>query len=1072
MRKMHRPESPFLSPGYRCVARTLPYRRVSLKARIAPVRWGLGLRKEPGGPEKNTPLDPPSRGDNPDFLNLRIASVWRGLGLLSIYVAASALGRARGLLYLLGMLVCLGVGHGALAADWPMWRHDAGRTGVSAEALPSPFHLQWVRRLPPVRPAFRSARLQFDRGYEPVVLGTRLFVALPHSDCVAAYDTRTGAELWRFYADGPVRLAPVAWQGKLYFGSDDGYLYCLDAVKGALRWRFRAAPSARKVLGNGRLVSVWAVRGGPVLVEGIVYFAAGVWPFEGIFVYALDAKTGAVVWLNDRTGFLYGVHPHGSEGMGGLTPQGYLLVNGDDLVVPCGTARPAVLNRHTGALKSFSLPGEGRLPGGWFMTLDTQEARDVRRGKVAFDSEVNRERHEDTMHIGAGSPGIRSRISVNGRVFPFSEGLEGVSGEVHSMVAADGRLFVVTLEGELYCFGADATEPTRYEMPKPAAHRPEDAWNAAAARILAATEVESGYAVVFGTTSGRLAEALVSQSKLRVIALTGSAEVRERLRRRFDVAGIPAERLAVQCGAVPQLGLPPYLARLVVAEDWSAVDIAPGPALAAWVFECLQPYGGVAFLDLPDAGQCEVAAWANAGQLANVHVTQGEGFVLLRRAGALPGAVDYTGGWNAPDERVGAPLGILWYDDSLVHFKRAPQPLFLNGVMVSRDKDWKGESLGMGSALQAHFPGSGCFHLGEPGFMDVYTGRLLSREEALPRVGTIPEALAGDARPPYQYRPPYVDEKRVDDKAKWPFQREIAKGEMVNPMTGLKEPRRFVKSYGCDGGNDYGHLITMRSATPAFYDKRIESGTINISGPRSGCTNSVIPANGVLNIPYFYDGCSCSYPLPVGAALLRMPEAYEQWTAWGSGATEAMERVGINLGAPGDRMTEAGTLWVDYPSVGGPSPAVPVEMAPAAPVCFYHHSLWIEGGHGWPWVCASGALGLSQFTVKGLRQGVFTVRLYFVEPESGEPGQRVFDVLLQGKEVVGALDVARETGGKMRCLVKKFDMVDITDSLEVNLAAQTGQSVLCGIEIVRDGLGLDVLPASRTEKLLKGNGTE
>ena len=37
-----------------------------------------------------------------------------------------------------------------------------------------------------------------------------------------------------------------------------------------------------------------------------------------------------------------------------------------------------------------------------------------------------------------------------------------------------------------------------------------------------------------------------------------------------------------------------------------------------------------------------------------------------------------------------------------------------------------------------------------------------------------------------------------------------------------------------------------------------------------------------------------------------------------------VRRLGINLGAPGDRVTPAGTLWVDYPSVGGPSPQIEV----------------------------------------------------------------------------------------------------------------------------------------------------
>jgi len=81
-------------------------------------------------------------------------------------------------------------------------------------------------------------------------------------------------------------------------------------------------------------------------------------------------------------------------------------------------------------------------------------------------------------------------------------------------------------------------------------------------------------------------------------------------------------------------------------------------------------------------------------------------------------------------------------------------------------------------------------------------------------------------------------------------------------MTGQKEPRVIPKTYGCDGGVDYGMFYTLRAGTAAFYDKTLESGTVFISGPRSGCTNSIIPSGGLLNVPYFYEGCTCSYPLP------------------------------------------------------------------------------------------------------------------------------------------------------------------------------------------------------------------
>src|SRR5262249_8430907 len=118
----------------------------------------------------------------------------------------------------------------APAADWPAWRHDAGRSAATPHALPPPLRLQWVRRRPPLEPAWPDQpKLQVDAVYEPVVLGKRLFVGSSRFDCLAAYDTDSGRELWRFRAEGPVRYAPAAWQDRVFFTCDDGYLYCVDA---------------------------------------------------------------------------------------------------------------------------------------------------------------------------------------------------------------------------------------------------------------------------------------------------------------------------------------------------------------------------------------------------------------------------------------------------------------------------------------------------------------------------------------------------------------------------------------------------------------------------------------------------------------------------------------------------------------------------------------------------------------------------------------------------------------------------------------------------------------------------
>ena len=95
--------------------------------------------------------------------------------------------------------------------DWPQWRYDAQRSAASREELPAQLSSQWVRQLPRLKPAWPDQpKMQFDAAYEPIVSGQRLFVGSSLDASVTAYDTQTGSEAWRFFADGPVRFAPLA----------------------------------------------------------------------------------------------------------------------------------------------------------------------------------------------------------------------------------------------------------------------------------------------------------------------------------------------------------------------------------------------------------------------------------------------------------------------------------------------------------------------------------------------------------------------------------------------------------------------------------------------------------------------------------------------------------------------------------------------------------------------------------------------------------------------------------------------------------------------------------------------
>ena len=157
-------------------------------------------------------------------------------------------------------------------------------------------------------------------------------------------------------------------------------------------------------------------------------------------------------------------------------------------------------------------------------------------------------------------------------------------------------------------------------------------------------------------------------------------------------------------------------------------------------------------------------------------------------------------------------------------------------------------------------------------------------------------------------------------------------------------------------------------------------------------------------------------------------------------------------------MTHGGTLFLDHPSVGGPSPEIKLQTQPETLDCFYHHSVFIQAGQGWPWVCASGAQGIESLRLTELKSGTFTVRLYFVEPQHTTTGARVFDVALQGKRVLSDFDIFHAAQGRMKCLISEFSDIQLDGDCTLTFTTHKGRSLLSGIELVSAGLPLDPLP--------------
>ncbi len=269
---------------------------------------------------------------------------------------------------------------GVRAGDWPMYRHDLARSGRAAEKLQSPLHRQWTYRAAHApmpawpEPSRELNRVAFDYAYDAVVAGGLAYFGSSADHKVYAVDLQSGQQRWSFFTEGPVRFSPAVEGGRVFVASDDGRLYCLSAAEGKLLWSFSGAPRQEKIIGNERLISRWPLRSGVVVADGIVYFSAGMWPNEGVYLYALRADSGAVIWKNETCGMDYRQQPHPPAcSVTGVAPQGYLLGHKDQLFVPTGRNVTAAFDRPSGKMLYYqSRPRSwgDRWGGSWNMLVD------------------------------------------------------------------------------------------------------------------------------------------------------------------------------------------------------------------------------------------------------------------------------------------------------------------------------------------------------------------------------------------------------------------------------------------------------------------------------------------------------------------------------------------------------------------------------------------------------------------------------------------------------------------------------------------------------------------------------
>lgn len=387
-----------------------------------------------------------------------------------------------------------------IAEDWPAYMKDNARAGVTSESLDlTDLNEAWVYSAPtPPQVAWDGGQpwdayatvtqvpmRDFDFALSVTVVGDSVYLGSSVTDSVHCLDARSGAQKWFFTTNGPVRYPPSYYDGKLYFGSDDGCVYCITADSGALVWKYSTTSDTRLIGNNNSLIPMWPIRTGTAVADGKVYFASSLVSWQESYLCSVDALTGT----DSGTG-LYKV-------AGGVTPMAAIMISSSKIYLLQGRLRPYVFDIATGS--NLGTIGDKSGDGGRYALItpdnyfvyghgqDHQSGYEVRGDKVAIYpdgraiavsadtsyvltgtsiSAINRNSGSaiwsvpytqggclilagDTLFAG-GTNIVTAHSTANGSQLWSKT----VKGRVRELAAANEKLFVSTDTGKIYMFGS------------------------------------------------------------------------------------------------------------------------------------------------------------------------------------------------------------------------------------------------------------------------------------------------------------------------------------------------------------------------------------------------------------------------------------------------------------------------------------------------------------------------------------------------------------------------------------------------------------------------------------------
>jgi outer membrane protein assembly factor BamB len=340
--------------------------------------------------------------------------------------------------------------------DWPMFHHDLQHTGHSTSTAPNTNNTLW---------SYTADGNIADSS--PAVVDGKVYIGSMNS-MVYCLNAATGALIWNYTTDGAVASSPAVVEGKVYFGSYDYKVYCLNAATGAWIWDYT----------TGGIVYP-----SPAVVDGKVYFGS-----NDDKVYCLNAATGALVWnyttgnavfsspavvdgkvyigssdskvycLNAANGaFVWNYKTANNVGSSPAVVDGRVYVGSEDNVFRClnATTGAFIWAYGTGGMRSSAAVANGVV----YVGSGSTEIYALNKatgawiwncttgGQVASSPAVA----DGKVYVGSTDSKVYCLDAGTGaKIWAYATG----DWVVSSPAVVDGKVYVGSLDNKVYCFGS------------------------------------------------------------------------------------------------------------------------------------------------------------------------------------------------------------------------------------------------------------------------------------------------------------------------------------------------------------------------------------------------------------------------------------------------------------------------------------------------------------------------------------------------------------------------------------------------------------------------------------------